>query len=84
MKVQDLEDTVATLKRLLRERDNEVNELRSSQRKATTELHSLKSQADAAATFSSPAEVRCFTDNNHIHKLSASSAFWLVNYFFLF
>ena len=42
-RVQDLEDTVSSLKRVLKERDKEVDELRAHQRALQAELHQVKS-----------------------------------------
>ena len=43
--MQDLEDTVATLKRLLRDRDREVDDLKASQIGLESELHKVRSQS---------------------------------------
>ena len=43
--MQDLEDTVTTLKRLLREREREVDDLKGAQRKLESELHTVRSHS---------------------------------------
>ena len=41
-RVQDLEDTISSLKRVLKEREKEVDELKSHQRSLQAELHQVK------------------------------------------
>ena len=43
--MQDLEDTVTTLKRLLRDRDREVDDLKTAQIGLESELHKVRSQS---------------------------------------